>query len=68
MWSIREWWRSRDMKSDLEEARQERELSQRRLDEAKIQVIVPLSALREENHITELVRKAFQRRPNEVDK
>ena len=55
-------------KSGLEQARQERELSQRRLKEAEIQVIVPLSALRQENHITDLVRKAFQRRHDEGDK
>jgi hypothetical protein len=61
-------WRSRRMKSDLEQARHERELSQQRLDEAKIQVIVPLSALRQDNHVTDLVRKAFQRRPDEEDK
>ena len=61
-------WRSRRMKSGLEQARHERELSQQRLDEAKIQVIVPLSALRQDNHVTDLVRKAFQRRPDEEDK
>jgi len=68
MWSIKGWWRRRMTKSGLEQARQERELSQRRLDEAEIQVIVPLSALRQENHITDLVRKAFQRRTDEGEK
>jgi len=61
-------WRSRRMKSGLEQAHHERELSQQRLDEAKIQVIVPLSALRQDNHVTDLVRKAFQRRTDEENK
>ena len=68
MWSFKKWWRSGVSKSDVEDARRERELSQRRLEEAQIQVIVPLSALREENHITELVRGAFQKRPKEERK
>jgi hypothetical protein len=63
MW-LTEWWRRR-MQSDLEKAKQEKELSQRRLEEAEVQVIIPLSALREENHITDLVQRAFKKRPKE---
>jgi hypothetical protein len=65
MWRFKEMWRSRRMKSDLERARQERVLSQRRFEEAQVQVIVPLSALREENHITDLIRESFQKRSKE---
>ena len=53
------------MQSDLEKAKQEKELLQRRLEEAEVQVIIPLSALREENHITDLVQRAFKKRPKE---
>jgi len=63
MW-LTEWWRRR-MQSDLEKAKQEKELLQRRLEEAEVQVIIPLSALREENHITDLVQRAFKKRPKE---
>ena len=65
MWSFKEWWRRRRMKRDLEDARQERALSQRRLEETQVQVIVPLSALREENHITKLIQDSFKKRPKE---
>lgn len=58
-------WQARSSRHDVERARAERELSQQRLDDAQVAVIIPLRELRAENHIQDLVQRTFQRRPKE---
>jgi hypothetical protein len=47
---------------DLEAARREREISQQRLDDTHVAVIIPLRELRAENHITSLIQDAIRKR------
>lgn len=60
---IFEWYQENKKKraQDLETARREREISQKRLDEAHVAVIVPLRELRAANHITSLIQEAIKK-------
>lgn len=64
MWSVRKWLMRRES-SDLEEARRERELSERRYAETQVTVTIPLSEMRDQNHIIETVAQAIRRRGGE---
>jgi hypothetical protein len=61
MWRFRRRPTGEQVSREVEEARRERQLSERRLDETQVQLIVPLSALRRENHITELVQNRLRK-------
>jgi hypothetical protein len=67
MWGFKRKQSGEQVSHDVDAARHERELSEQRLEDAQVAVIIPLRELREENHIMDLVSRRVRKMKRDAE-